>query len=248
MSMMAEFVQVSAGQLAGLVEDPENIESLFAPDAAPSQAIGNLLKLAEAQRQRIVEQGPQMLESTLARLDPKMRELLGARLEKLGLDAAGLKKREAGESLLKLMMARAGQRACGAAGQGASGSRGASISIDKSWHGIHYLLCGATEPDSTLISKAILGGTELGDDFSGYGPARYFAVNETVAISSELNRGNLEAEMTRRFDPAQMTKLGIYPNGWSGPDAQWLIREFRNLRAFYADAATKGFAMVTCLV
>ena len=58
----------------------------------------------------------------------------------------------------------------------------------------------------------------------------------------------LEAEMTARYDPAQMTKLGIYPNGWSGPDAQWLLREFRNLRAFYADASTKGFAIVTCLV
>jgi len=126
--------------------------------------------------------------------------------------------------------------------------QGAALSIDKSWHGIHYLLCGAVEPTSTLVSKTIMGGTEVGDDFSGYGPARYFAVKETAAISAELNRGNLEAEMTRRFDPAQMTKLGIYPNGWSGPDAQWLLREFRNLRAFYADASAKGFAMVTCLV
>ncbi len=251
MSMIAQFVQVSPDHLAQLVEDPESIEELFATDAVPPQAMGNLLKLAEAQRQRIIEQGPQMLESTLARLDPKMRELLGARLEKLGLDAAGLKKREAGEALLKLMMARAGQRAGGSGGTGgqsAAVSRGASLSIDKSWHGIHYLLCGAAEPTSARLSQVILGGTELGDDFSGYGPARYFAVKETAAISAELNRGNLEAEMTRRFDPAQMTKLGIYPNGWSGPDAQWLVREFRNLRAFYADAATKGFAMVTCLV
>jgi len=67
-------------------------------------------------------------------------------------------------------------------------------------------------------------------------------------MSSELNRTTLEAEMTRRYDPAQMTRLGIYTNGWSGPDVQWLLREFRNLRAFYADASSKGFAIVTCLV
>ena len=251
MSMMAQFVQVSAAQLAGLVEDPESIEELFGSDAVPPQAMGNLVKLSEAQRQRIIEQGPQLLESALARLDPKMREMLGAPLEKLGLDAAGLKKREAGEALLKLMMARAGQRAGGgggAGGQAAAASRGASLSIDKSWHGIHYLLCGAAEPHSALISKVIMGGTEVGDDFSGYGSARYFDVNETAAISSELSRGNLEAEMTARYDPAQMTRLGIYPNGWSGPDAQWLMDEFRNLRSFYADASAKGLAMVTCLV
>jgi len=249
MSMTAQFVQVSAAQLAALAEDPESVEDLFASDAVSPAAMGKLLNPAEAQRQRVIEGGPQMLESTLARLDPTMRDAMSKRLGQLGLDVAGLGKGEGGEALLKLMMARAGRAAGGGtAGQGASASRGATISIDKSWHGIHYLLCGATEPTTALISQAIMGGTEIGDDFSGYGLARYFAVDETAAISSELSRGNLEAEMTRRYNPAQMTRLGIYPNGWSGPDAQWLMREFRNLRSFYADATTKGFAMLTCLV
>ena len=238
MSMMAQFVQVSPAQLGELVEDPSDVEELFTSDAVPPDAMGKLLKLAETQRQRIIEQGPQMLENTLARLPPEMREMMRTRLGQLGVEA-----------LLKLMMARAGQRGAGGSGaQGVSAARGATISLDKAWHGIHYLLCGAVEPTTTLISKTILGGTEVGDDFSGYGEARYFSVAETAAISSELNRGNLEAEMTRRYDPAQMTKLGIYPNGWSGPDMQWLLGEFRNLRAFYADASSKGFAIVTCLV
>lgn len=248
MSMMAQFVQISAAKLAELVEDPDGIEELFSGDA-PVAAMERLINLSEAQRQRIVEQGPQMLENTLARLDPRMREALGERLGQLGLDPSGLAKRAQGEALLKLMMARAGGGGGSrrAAGQGASRSGGASISIDKSWHGIHYLLCGAAEPTTALISKAILGGTEIGDDFSGYGEARYFTVSETGAMSSELNRSTLEAEMTRRYDPAQMTGLGIYPNGWSGPDLQWLLREFHNLRAFYADATIKGLAIVTCL-
>jgi hypothetical protein len=54
--------------------------------------------------------------------------------------------------------------------------------------------------------------------------------------------------MTARYNPAQMTMLGIYPNGWSGPDAQWLMREFRRVRDFYSDASSKGFAIVACLV
>jgi uncharacterized protein DUF1877 len=247
MSMTAQFVQISADKLAELIDDPEDIEELFSGDA-PVVAMRGLSNLSEAQRQRIVEQGSQMLENTLTQLDPRMREALNERLGQLGLDPSGLAKRAQGEALLKPMMARAGGSGNGAAGQGASSSRGASISIDKSWHGIHYLLCGAAEPTTTLISKAIMGGTDIGEDFSGYGEARYFTVNETAAMSSELNRTTLEAEMTRRYDPAQMTRLGIYPNGWSGPDAQWLLREFRNLRAFYADAAAKGLALVTCLV
>jgi hypothetical protein len=124
----------------------------------------------------------------------------------------------------------------------------ARISIDKSWHGIHYLLCAAAQPTTTLISQAIMGGTEVGEDFSGYGPARYFTIDETAAMSAELNRKTLEAEMTTRFNPAQMTKDGIYPNQWAGPDVQWLMREFRHVREFYAAASGAGFALVTCLV
>jgi len=247
MSMMGQFVQVSSAQLAGLLEDPESVEELFASDAAAPAAMQKFINLAETQRQRIIAQGPQMLEGVLAKLDPKTREALHARLGQLGVDPTGLAKGAGGEALLKLMRARAGGRS-GGAGQSASSGRGASLSIDKAWHGIHYLLCGAAEPTSALISTVVMGGTELGDDFSGYGAARYFTIAETAAIASQLNRNTLEAEMTRRYDPAQMTKLGIYPNGWAGPDLQWLMGEFRNLRGFYADASAKGCAMVTCLL
>jgi hypothetical protein len=246
MSMMAQFVQVSAAKLDELVEDPESVEELFMSDATP-QAMGNFLRLAEAQRQRIVQQGPEMLRRQLDSLDPRLREQLQGSLGRLGIDPAGLAKGEGGDALFKAMMARLGGGGRGR-GQGASHARPASISLDKAWHGIHYLLCGAIEPTTTLISKAILGGTELGDDFSGYGEARYFSVAETSAVSSELNRATLEAEMTQRYDPAQMTRLEIYPFGWSGPDLQWLMDEFRKLRSFYGDAAGKGLAIMTCLV
>jgi uncharacterized protein DUF1877 len=246
MSMMGQFVQASSVQLAGLLADPDSVEELFAGSGVAT-AMPKPAALSEAQRQHIITNGPRALEGALAGLDPRMREQLNARLGQLGIDVTALGNGAGGEALLKLMMARAGGSSAGRAGQGASSGRAASLSIDKAWHGIHYLLCGAVEPTSALISTAIMGGTELGDDFSGYGPARYFTAAEAGAIATELNRGTLEAEMNRRYDPAQMTKLGIYPNGWAGPDLPWLMGEFRNLRAFYADASSKGFAMVTCL-
>jgi hypothetical protein len=246
MSMMGQFVQVSSVQLAGLLADPDSVEELFAGSGVAT-AMPKPAALSEAQRQHIIADGPRALEGALAGLDPRLREQLNARLGQLGIDVAALGNGVGGEALLNLMMARAGGSSAGRAGQGAS-SRAASLSIQKAWHGIHYLLCGAAEPTSALISTVIMGGTDLGDDFSGYGSARYFTAAEAVAIATELHRGTLEAEMNRRYDPAQMTKLGIYPNGWAGPDLPWLIGEFRNLRAFYSDASSKGFAMVTCLI
>jgi hypothetical protein len=258
MSMNGQFVQVAPGQLARLLDDPDEIEGLFMtlPPASniPAGAMERLANLAEAQRKQFIERGPKMLEEMLARMDPRMRDEMSKRFSRLGLDTGGLGKGEGGEALLKLMAARAKSASGGgggASGQGASQSpnaAGASLSIEKAWHGIHFLLCGAAEPTTTLISNAIMGGHEIGDDFSGYGPARYFAADETAAMATELNRRTLESEMTARYNPAQMTTLGIYPNGWSGPDAQWLMREFRRVRDFYADASAKGFAIVTCLV
>ncbi len=45
-----------------------------------------------------------------------------------------------------------------------------------------------------------------------------------------------------------MTELQIYPFGW-GPEArEWILESLRKLADFYADAAGKGDAVVTCLV
>lgn len=248
MSMMAQFVQIPPARLAELIEEPEDIEELFAAQSAvPTEAMARLANLNETMRRRIIEQGPQLFEKALAQFDPRVREQLHARLGKMGVDPSGLARGAGGEALLKMMMARAGGG--GTAGQsGGASSRGASVSLDKAWHGVHYLLCGATEPNGTVIGNTILGGTEIGDDFSGYGEARYFDAAECSAILAELNRPTLEAEMTRRYDTAQMTRLKIYPNGWSGPDLQWLMDEFHKLRSFYEDATAKGLAIVTCLV
>ena len=259
MSMNGQFVQITSDQLAALIHDPSRVEELFGPGSPGSgvsaASMQKFVGLLEAKRKELVERGPQMIEAVLARMDPKAREATSARLVELGINADSLKSGAAGEAMIKLLMARAGL-AAGGGGSGGNGQGGASqspnapavsLSIDKTWHGIHYLLSGGAVPTTAPISKVIMGGTEVGDDFSGYGEARYFDAKETAAIAAELNRGTLEAEMTARYDPAQMEKLGIYPGVWTGPDAQWLMREFRNLRAFFA-AAAKGFAVLTCLV
>lgn len=251
MSMHAQFVQISAQQLSRLIEDPSEVEALFMSSSASTvrpETMKRFADLLETKRKEFIERGPQMFEATLARLDPRLREQMRERLTRLGVDAGKLAKGAGGEALFNLMKQRAGLSRSRSTGGRTPSSGLTALSIDKSWHGIHYLLCGAAEPTTTLISQAVIGGAELGDDFSGYGPARYFNANETTAISSELSRKDLEAEMLARFDPAKMTQAEIYPNGWAASDAPWLMEEFRKMRDFYADAAAKGAAILTCLV
>ena len=125
----------------------------------------------------------------------------------------------------------------------------AVLSLEKAWHGVHYVLCGEIEPGESLLSQAVLGGVELGDDegFSGYGPPRYFTAAQVAELGQALSRPELEAEAAARFDAERMSQLGIYP-GWQPSHAEWVMDGLRRLRDFYSDAAKKRQAIVTCLV
>ncbi len=127
--------------------------------------------------------------------------------------------------------------------------KGRTLSLEKAWHGLHFLLCGEAEPGSAVLSQVILGGEELGDDFSGYGEARYFSVEKVAEAARELSRPELEAEMKARYDPERMSKLGLYPSGvWKREGPEWLLEAFAPFRSFFAEAAAQGLAIVTCIV
>lgn len=223
MSMNATLVQVDAIELARLQRDPSLAEALFQGESPTPDALATLSKVVQ-ERMKTVD--PQVLAERLASLDPRMKELL------------------AGGELFKLIDARRSRPS-------ASGRPSRpTLSLDKAWHGVHYLLCGEAQPGATLLSQAVLGGTVLGEDdegFSGYGPPRYFTPSQVVELANAINRGDLESESAARFDPGKMNELEIYP-GWRTSDAEWLLEAFRRLRDFYAKAAADGHAVVTCLV
>ena len=100
---------------------------------------------------------------------------------------------EAGEALLALLE----EHLRPPAGSELSGKR-RSLSLDKAWHGVHYLLTGAVEPDGTLLGQAVLGGTEVGEDFTGYGPARLFEPDVVAALATALADPCVEEEANGR--------------------------------------------------
>ena len=242
MSMNAVFVQVDPEELARIEANPALAEPLFQPGfVSPMAKFGELSKQME---ERIRTAGPQLFGQTLANLDPRIRQQLEQRL---GATTQQFASGQGGEELLKMMQQRR-ERAMEMM-QTAQKKR-PQLSLDKEWHGVHYLLCGETEPGDSLLSKTVLGGKPLGDDdegFSGYGPARCFNPQEVAQLSEALSRPQVEAEARSRFDAVRMNNLKIYP-GWRAQDAEELMNSFRQLRAFYGDAVKNGKAIVTCLV
>ena len=118
--------------------------------------------------------------------------------------------------------------------------------VDKSWHGLHYLLTGTADEGEGPRSLAIFGGEEFGPEI-GIGPARFLTPAQVREVSLAL-ADFTEAELRANFDPQAMEALRIYPTGIWVRDGEegldYLLQYFGGLAKFYADAASRGDAVL----
>jgi hypothetical protein len=92
------------------------------------------------------------------------------------------------------------------------GTHSGALSLEKSWHGLHYLLTGTAEEGKEPLGFLVAGGEEIGEDL-GYGPARMLDAQKV----KELNRALAlisDAELDRRFDLEALADNQVYPFIW----------------------------------
>src|SRR5215813_5271564 len=125
-------------------------------------------------------------------------------------------------------------------------SKGAGIEtdLDKSWHGIHYLLNGTAWEGHPPLDFLVASGRQVGDIDGGYGPARAFTAAQTKAIQERLE-AITEDELRARFNPTDMVKKEIYPEIWTRDPKDddtlgYLIEYYRILRGFLNQAVDGG--------
>jgi hypothetical protein len=120
-----------------------------------------------------------------------------------------------------------------------------SYDLDKAWHGIHWLLTGSAEPTGDVLSDAVLGGEEVGDDL-GYGAPRLLTAGRVADVADAL--AGVDADVLHaRFDPEAMRAAQVYPDVWDREDDSlegWLLGELDGLRGFYRAAATAEQAVI----
>jgi hypothetical protein len=125
------------------------------------------------------------------------------------------------------------------------------LRVDKAWHGIHYLLTGTAWEGSPPLDFIAKGGREVGDVDVGYGPARAFSSADVRAIATAL-LPIARADLEKRFDPAAMMDLDVYPAIWDRPREQddtleYLLVYYDALKAFIAGAAERGEGLLVYL-
>ena len=88
---------------------------------------------------------------------------------------------------------------------------GKEIDVDKSWHGMHYLLTRSAEGGTPPLDFLLEGGRTVGDEDVGYGPAWVFTAAETRGIEAAVAAIGDE-ELRARYDPRAMDAADVYPS------------------------------------
>jgi hypothetical protein len=122
------------------------------------------------------------------------------------------------------------------------------LNIDKSWHGIHFLLTGSAWGGKPPLFNAVLGGREFGPDL-GYGPARYLTPDQVKEVAVALEAITKET-LRARFDPRAMTEANIY--SWhedKGEEGlEYFLEYYLEVRAYFSAGASQNHGMILCIM
>jgi hypothetical protein len=130
----------------------------------------------------------------------------------------------------------------------APGGATAEHEIDKAWHGLHFLFTGTAWEGDEPACFLVRGGSALGADADDEALPRVLSATEGAAFAAFLQSLSRE-ELARRYDPARMTELDIYPSIWSRPEEEqqnreYLLDAYERLRDFVVAATTEGDQLV----
>ena len=128
---------------------------------------------------------------------------------------------------------------------------GEIVDLDKSWHGIHYLLTGTAWEGDPPLNFLVTGGREVGDDEVGQGPARTYTAAETREIAGALAAVG-DPELRSRFAPDAMMRLEIYPEIWDRDPAEddtlgYLMEHLGLLRRAVATVVERGHGLLVTI-
>ena len=227
MSMMGEFRELTPEALGQLKNDPALVGGVVSADFRTATAAAS-----------------SGMDAILAAAPPKQRDMLKQMLAAMSPEQRVKMEKEAGKAAVAMQSALASTPPATSA---PPAGLGVHISLEKAWHGVHFLLCGTAGDAPAPFGQAVLGGTPLGQDL-GYGPARFLEAGDVAAVATALSSID-RVSLATSYDGAALQAADVYPGGWDDPEnREWLLRAFDELRDFYAAVASRGNAVLIYLV
>lgn len=122
-----------------------------------------------------------------------------------------------------------------------------TLHLDKSWHILHFLLCGAAWTGAGPLGFLLGGGETLVDVDVGFAPARAFDAAEVAEIAAALAALDW-SDLLARWDTEAIRAAEIYA---VDPDAtlseqQYAAGHYAQLQVFMRGLAAAGLAMIVC--
>jgi hypothetical protein len=118
-----------------------------------------------------------------------------------------------------------------------------AVSLEKAWHGLHYLLTGEVWEGTGPLAFLLAGGEPLDGDEEA---TRWFTPEETRAIHQALS-GVSDHVLWSRFDADEMEQQEIYPGIWDEDEEDLkdeYLTYFRELKQVVAAAAQSGRGLI----
>lgn len=125
-----------------------------------------------------------------------------------------------------------------------------SLTLDESWHAIHFMLTGQVWEFDTELGRVILGGYLIGEDNNGnfdigMGPATYVAADEVKVLAEKLAALDIEKQKAN-FSLSMFNGNDIY--GFSDGDRakyiykkeDYIFEHLKSLIEYFQDAAARG--------
>jgi len=123
--------------------------------------------------------------------------------------------------------------------------------LDKSWHGIHFLLTGSAWEGEEPLCYLVKGGREIGDED---GSARILKPEQVADWADALSTISTD-DLRKRFNPEAMIKADIDPRIWDrAPEEpegdntlEYLLENYDGLRYFVEEAKNGNKGLIVYL-
>jgi hypothetical protein len=119
------------------------------------------------------------------------------------------------------------------------------LDVDKSWHGIHFLLNGSAWEGEPPFKWVVFAPKQLGED-AGYGPARVLSPDQVIEVSKALAAITAD-KLKKKCDWKLMNDSEIYPQGWRSGDDDYIAENFTHLKKLYESAARRRMGVIQWL-